>query len=336
MLCSIGERSDVTAAEYAAGVRRADRTILGRAFTLIESRKPVDRATAEELLELLAQAAGDGAVRVGVTGAPGVGKSTLIEALGKRLVAAGKRVAVLAVDPSSEVAGGSILGDKTRMPELSRSPLAFIRPSPSGGALGGVHQRTREAILLCDAANFDVVVVETVGVGQSETQVASMTDFYLLLIGPGAGDHVQGIKRGVVELADAIVVTKADGDNVALAENTRQEFAQALQLLGADRDGWTPRVLACSSLEDRGVEEIWSAIGEHREFLLAGDRLADRRRAQRLRWFHDAVEALLRERFLSDPASAARLESLGAQVLRGDLSPSTAAAQALRGGDSTF
>ncbi len=315
----------MTAADYAAGVRRADRTILGRAFTLIESRRPADRAVAEELLQLLAQDANDNAIRLGVTGAPGVGKSAFIETLGKRLISEGHRVAVLAVDPSSEVSGGSILADKTRMPELSRSPNALVRPSPSGGSLGGVHHRTREAILLCEAAGFDVVIVETVGVGQSETQVASMTDFFLVLIGPGAGDHIQGIKRGVIELADALVITKADGDRAALAENTRQEFTHALELLHADRSGWRPRVLACSSLEGRGIAEAWAMIAEHREFLLTGDRLSERRRQQRLRWFHEAVDALLRERFLSDPAVAARLESLAAQVLCGDLTPTSAA-----------
>lgn len=319
----------MTAADYAAGIRRTDRTILGRAFTLIESRKPADRAVAEELLQLLAQDANDNAIRLGVTGAPGVGKSTFIEALGKRLIAAGHRVAVLAVDPSSEVSGGSILGDKTRMPELSRSPNALVRPSPSGGSLGGVHHRTREAILLCEAAGFDIVIVETVGVGQSETQVASMTDFFLVLIGPGAGDHLQGIKRGVIELADALVITKADGESAALAANTSQEFAHALELLHAGRDAWQPSVLTCSALEDRGIAEVWSRVMDHRQFLLTGSRLSERRRQQRLRWFHEAVDALLRERALSDPAIAARLESLAAQVLRGEIMPTAAASQVL-------
>ena len=320
----------MTAAEYAEGVRRTDRTILGRAFTLIESRKPSDRDVAEELLQLLGKDANDNATRLGVTGAPGVGKSTFIEALGKRLIAEGHRVAVLAVDPSSEVSGGSILGDKTRMPELSRSPNALVRPSPSGGSLGGVHHRTREAILLCEAAGFDVVIVETVGVGQSETQVASMTDFFMVLIGPGAGDHLQGIKRGVIELADALVVTKADGDSASLSDNTRQEFAHALELLHADRDGWRPRILTCSALQDQGVDETWATVSEHREFLLANNRLSERRRQQRLRWFHEAVDVLLRERFLSDPTTAARLESLAAKVLRGDITPTAAAQSALR------
>ena len=320
----------MTAAEYAEGVRRTDRTILGRAFTLIESRKPSDRDVAEELLQLLGKDANDNATRLGVTGAPGVGKSTFIEALGKRLIAQGHRVAVLAVDPSSEISGGSILGDKTRMPELSRSPYALVRPSPSGGSLGGVHHRTREAILLCEAAGFDVVIVETVGVGQSETPVASMTDFFMVLIGPGAGDHLQGIKRGVIELADALVVTKADGDSASLSDNTRQEFAHALELLHADRDGWRPRILTCSALQDQGVDETWATVSEHREFLLANNRLSERRRQQRLRWFHEAVDVLLRERFLSDPTTAARLESLAAKVLRGDITPTAAAQSALR------
>jgi LAO/AO transport system kinase len=216
------------------------------------------------------------------------------------------------------------------MPQLSRSPQALVRPSPSGGNLGGVHHRTREAILLCEAANFDVVIVETVGVGQSETQVASMTDFFMVLIGPGAGDHLQGIKRGVIELADALVITKTDGDSAALAQNTRQEFAHALELLHADRDGWRPRVLTCSSLEDQGIAEAWAVVAEHREFLLVADRLSERRRQQRLRWFHEAVDALLRERFLSDPAIAARLETLAAQVRCGDLTPTAAAQEALQ------
>lgn len=317
----------MTAADYAEGVRSADRSILGRAFTLVESRKLEDRVVAEKLLHLLSRDSNDNAIRLGISGAPGVGKSTFIEALGKRLIADGKRVAVLAVDPSSEISGGSILGDKTRMPELSRAPEALVRPSPSGGDLGGVHHRTRESILVCEAAGFEVVIVETVGVGQSETQVASMTDCFMLLIGPGTGDHIQGIKRGIVELADLLVITKADGDSAAAAENTRQEFAHALDILQSDRDGWQPRVLACSSLDNQGVGDVWATVVEHREYLLTDDRLTEHRRQQRLRWFHEAVDALLRERFISDPETVARLKELGDQVLRGKVTPTAAASR---------
>ncbi len=319
----------MTAADYAEGVRNADRSILGRAFTLVESRKLEDRVVAEELLQLLSRDSNNNAIRLGISGAPGVGKSTFIEALGKRLIADGKRVAVLAVDPSSEISGGSILGDKTRMPELSRAPEALVRPSPSGGDLGGVHHRTRESILVCEAAGFDVVIVETVGVGQAETQVASMTDCFMVLIGPGTGDHIQGIKRGIVELADILVITKADGDSAAAAENTRQEFAHALDILRSDRDGWKPCILTCSSLEDQGISEVWTTVVDHREYLLTDDRLTERRRQQRLRWFHDAVDRLLHEHFLGDSDAAARLVSLRAKVLSGEITPTAAAAQTL-------
>jgi LAO/AO transport system kinase len=317
----------MTAAEYAEGVRCADRAVLGRALTLVESRKSEDRVVADELLQLLLSDGNESGMRVGISGAPGVGKSTFIEALGKRLIADGKRLAVLAVDPSSEVSGGSILGDKTRMPELARSPDALVRPTASGGDLGGVHSRTREAILLCEAAGFDVVIVETVGVGQSETQVASMTDCFVLLIGPGAGDHVQGIKRGIVELADLLVATKADGDSAGLAERTRHEYGHALEILRSDPGGWSPRVLSCSSFEDRGVADVWAAVVAHRRFLSSGDQLAQRRRTQRVRWFREAVDEQLRERILGDPETAQRLSKLIDQVAAGDLSPTAAAAR---------
>lgn len=315
----------MTAVDYADGVRRGDRSVLGRAFTLVESRKPEDRVVAEELLQLLLCDANEEAIRLGVSGSPGVGKSTFIEALGTRLIASGKRVAVLAVDPTSAISGGSILGDKTRMPELSRSPDALVRPTASGGELGGVHGRTREAILLCEAAGFDVVIVETVGVGQSETQVASMTDCFLLMIGPGAGDHVQGIKRGIIELADLLVVTKADGDSAATAAHTRSEYAHALDILGSDRDGWKPSVQTCSSLDGHGIDEVWRAVEQHREFLLTGDRLATRRRHQRVQWFREAVDHRLREITLGDPAASDRMRELSDQVAANEITPVAAA-----------
>ncbi|WP_052121509.1 methylmalonyl Co-A mutase-associated GTPase MeaB, partial [Inquilinus limosus] len=244
----------------AARIRDGDRRALARAITLVESRRADHRERAEALLEALAPAAG-GAVRIGISGPPGVGKSTFIESLGLHLTGQGHRVAVLAVDPSSQRSGGSILGDKTRMELLTRDPAAFIRPSPAGSTLGGVARRTRETLLLCEAAGHDVVIVETVGVGQSETAVAQMVDVFLLLLLPGAGDELQGIKRGIVEVADILVVNKADGDRKGAANHAAAEYRHALALLRGT-GGWTPPVLQCSALENRGIDAVWDMIGK--------------------------------------------------------------------------
>jgi len=282
--------------EAAERIRAGDRRTMARAITSLESTRDRDRARGQAILEALIADSGD-AVRVGITGPPGVGKSTFIEALGLHLVDQGKRVAVLAVDPSSPVTGGSILGDKTRMERLMVRPEAFIRPSPSGGSLGGVAHRTREVMLLCEAAGYAVVLVETVGIGQSEVAVASMVDFFLLLLLPGGGDELQGIKKGVVELADALVVNKADGDSRKAAERTRMDYANALELLRPTNEAWRPRALCASALESQGIEETWATILEHRKLLQASGELARRRRDQARAWLWKLVEEGLERAF---------------------------------------
>ena len=243
-----------------------DRTALGRAITLVESTLPEHQVQAQEILSTCLTHSGK-SIRIGVTGVPGVGKSTFIEALGKHLTFLGKRVAVLAIDPSSERAGGSILGDKTRMNELAIDEMAFIRPSPTAGSLGGVARKTRESILLCEAAGYEIILIETVGVGQSEVAVHSMVDFFLLLMLAGAGDELQGIKRGIMEMADAIAITKADEDNIQNAKNARMEYKRALHLFPPTDNGWTPKVETCSSLNKDNIDSIWNIIEEHQEWL---------------------------------------------------------------------
>ena len=302
-----------------AGNRRA----LAKAITLVESTRDADRAAAQRLLHDILPHSG-GSLRVGISGSPGVGKSTFIEALGRHLIAGGHRVAVLAVDPSSPVGGGSILGDKTRMEELSREPNAFIRPSPSSGALGGVAQKTRETLLLCEAAGYDVVLVETVGVGQSEYQVAGMVDFFLVLMLPNAGDELQGIKKGILELADAVVINKADGESAAQAERTRGHYQSALDLLG-QRGFWTPRVLTCSALTHQRIDTLWSVIEEFREAAEAEGALADRRAQQSLAWMQQLVLAMVEARSRRNAALIERRRELEAKVLAGELTPYAAA-----------
>ncbi|MCB0216486.1 MAG: methylmalonyl Co-A mutase-associated GTPase MeaB [Chloroflexi bacterium] len=312
----------------AAGIRAGDRAMLGRAITLVESSLPAHRAQAQRLLAELASAPGD-AIRLGVSGVPGVGKSSFIEALGTRLTAAGRRVAVLAVDPSSRRSGGSILGDKTRMPRLAVDPAAFIRPSPSGGALGGVAEKTRESIRLCEAAGYDLVIVETVGVGQSETLVAGMVDCFLVLMLPGAGDELQGIKRGILELADLIVVNKADGRGLEAALRARAELASALQLLQPPHPGWRPPVLTCSALTGEGLDAVWAAVERFRDHLRASGAWEAQRRRQRLAWTWALVESGLREALHSRPAVVAIRAEVEAAVAEGRLSPAAGAARIL-------
>ncbi len=280
------------------------------------------------MMEQLLPHAGQ-ALRVGITGMPGVGKSTLVEALGTRLTAAEHRVAVLAVDPSSARSGGSILGDKTRMQRLARDPRAFIRPSPSGGALGGVARRTREAIVVVEAAGYDVVLVETVGVGQSEVMVANMVDFFLVLTLAGGGDELQGIKRGILELADALVVTKADGDNLEAARRARAEFARALALLPPRSPSWRPRVAACSAVQGDGMSELWDAVLEHRVALTATGEWEQRRGEQRVHWLRQAIDDGLRDVLRRDPGARQQLDGLEPSVRRGDTTPEAAAARVL-------
>ena len=311
----------------ADAVRSGDRRALARALTLVESTRADHRGKADGLLSLLLPATG-GAVRVGVSGAPGVGKSTFIEALGLHLADAGRRVAVLAVDPSSEVSGGSILGDKTRMERLSRHPKAFIRPSPSGGALGGVTRRSRETLLVMEAAGHEVVLVETVGVGQSETAVAEMTDGFLLLLAPAGGDELQGIKKGIVELADLLVVAKADGELVPAAERARADYAAALAIL-ASGSGWQPPVLSCSAMAGAGVAEVWQAVLAHRT-ALGPEGLVAKRAAQARRWMWREVEDGLIAQLRADPEVVARLGPLERAVASGRTTPGEAAAELLR------
>jgi LAO/AO transport system kinase len=311
----------------AAGVRAGDRRALARAITLIESRRADHRIAGEALLAKLLPAAG-GAIRMGISGAPGAGKSTFIEALGLMLVAAGHRVAVLAVDPSSARSGGSILGDKTRMEELARHPHAFIRPSPSGGTLGGVAARTREAMLVCEAAGFDVVIVETVGVGQSETAVAGMTDVFVLMQLPHAGDELQAIKRGIVEVADVIVYNKVDVDAKA-AQVAMGQMKSALALLHPAAGGWRPPVLGASAARRDGIDAFWREVVRCRDARAASGELAARRRRQSLDWMWTLIDAGLHERFRAHPGVRAALPACTAQVEAGTLTPGAAAARLL-------
>ena len=295
--------SSVDAAAAARAIRAGDRRSMARAITRLESTRSADYEEGQQILEALVPDSGD-AIRVGVTGPPGVGKSTFIEALGLHLVEQGKRVAVLAVDPSSPVTGGSILGDKTRMERLSVRPEAFIRPSPSGGSLGGVAHRTREGMLLCEAAGYDVVLIETVGIGQSEVAVASMVDFFLVLLLPSGGDELQGIKKGVIELADALVVNKADGAMQEAARRTCVDYASALNLIRATEDDWRPRAQVASALEDQGVAEVWATILEHDALIRSGGRFEQRRRSQARDWMWKLIEEGIGRVFRERPGMA--------------------------------
>ena len=324
---AMGENPDAEA--LAEGVRSGDRRAMGRAITLIESRRPDHQYQALALLDMLLPDTGN-AVRIGVSGAPGVGKSTFIEAFGGELTGAGRRVAVLAVDPSSSRSGGSILGDKTRMDSLSRDPGAFIRPSPSGGTLGGVARRTREAMLVCEAAGFDVVVVETVGVGQSETAVAGMVDTFLLLIAPGGGDELQGVKRGIVEIADLVLVNKTDGDLAGQAEAAAAEYAAALRLLRPTTKSWAPRVQTCSALEKTGIGNVWRAIEAHHRALRTGGELGRRREAQARHWMWDEIGESLIASLRDEPAAAAMIPELERDVSAGRATPGAAAQRLLK------
>jgi LAO/AO transport system kinase len=314
--------------EYETGVRACDRGVLARAVTLVESREPSDAALAQELLQRLLPATG-GARRVGITGVPGVGKSTFIDELGMRLIAAGKKVAVLAIDPTSQLSGGSILGDKTRMQRLAVAPEAFIRPSPSGLTPGGVARRTRETMLLCEAAGFDVVLVETVGVGQGETAVADMVDFFLVLVLPGAGDELQGIKKGVFELADALAVNKADGDGAARARIALSDLRSALRYLPRRRESWQPQALAISGLTGLGLDELWAAIEDHHAVLSTSGELATLRAEQQRTWMWSLIRERLELAFRSNPAVAAALQRLEAAVGAGTVTSTTAADELL-------
>ena len=310
----------------AKDLRRSSRAALARAITLIESRRSDHQAAARDLVQALLPDTGK-AVRVGITGSPGVGKSTTIDALGMFLIERGHKVAVLAVDPSSARTGGSILGDKTRMARLAASDHAYIRPSPASGTLGGVAAKTREAMLLCEAAGFDAVLVETVGIGQSETAVSDMTDFFLALMLPGAGDELQGIKKGLVELADMIAVNKADGDNLKRANHAAADYRSALQILSPRSEHWHPPVITYSALTGTGVSELWQKILDHRTAMQASGEFAKRRREQQVKWMWSMLEQRMLARLRADASVRARVRKIEAEVADGRVTPSLAAEQ---------
>jgi LAO/AO transport system kinase len=310
----------------AGDVRAGSRAALARAITLVESRRADHQAKARDLVQALLPNTGR-AIRVGITGSPGVGKSTTIDVLGMYLIERGHKVAVLAVDPSSARTGGSILGDKTRMALLSGSEAAFIRPSPSSGTLGGVAAKTREAMLLCEAAGFDVVLVETVGIGQSETAVCDMTDFFLALMLPGGGDELQGIKKGLIELADMIAINKADGDNLKRATITAGDYRGALHILAPRSEHWHPPVLTYSALAGTGIAELWQKIGEHRTAMQASGDFDARRRQQQVKWMWTMLEQRMMARLRADPAIRARVKQVEHEVADGRVTPALAAEQ---------
>ncbi len=313
---------------YKKGLLEGDRRLLSRAITLIESSLPLHQQIAGELLDVLLPYTGK-AIRVGITGVPGVGKSTFIESIGIYLSGKGHRIAVLAVDPSSKRSGGSIMADKTRMEKLSIDPNAFIRPSPSGGTLGGVARKTRETMLLCEAAGFDIIIVETVGVGQSETAVASMVDFFLVLMLAGAGDELQGIKKGVLELADAIVINKADNDNIQKAQQAGKQYENALHLLRPSSAVWSPPVQTCSALEHSGIDRVWDMILSHREKTMMAGELSVKRKRQSLDWMWSLIEEGLQERFEKNQHVKRELPGVAAAVEKGETTPTAAAKRLL-------
>ena len=319
----------LSAADYSAGIRAGSRTVLGRAITLVESTLPADQALAQEVLQTVLPHTGR-SLRVGITGVPGVGKSTFIEALGRFLVEEkGHRLAVLAVDPSSQRGGGSILGDKTRMPWLAAHPAAFIRPSPAGGSLGGVARATREALLLCEAAGHDVIFVETVGVGQSETTVHGLVDFFLLLLLAGAGDELQGLKRGIMEMADALCITKADHGNEPAARRAKVDYQSALHLFTPAPSGQVVPVLLTSAVAGTGLAQVWEVVETYAQATRQSGFFARRRQQQQLQWLHQSIAQALETRFYADPAVREQLPGIEAAVATGQLTPWAAAEQLL-------
>lgn len=313
-------RKLLPAGDYVGGILAGERVLLSRAITLVESTREEHQEVAQEIIGLCLPHSGR-SIRIGITGSPGVGKSTFIEAFGLHLLGQGHRLAVLAIDPSSKLSRGSILGDKTRMDKLAASEQVFIRPSPAGGTLGGVARKTRESIILCEAAGYDTIIIETVGVGQSETAVHSMVDFFLLLLLPGAGDELQGIKRGIVEMADFIAVNKADGERLPLARRARQEYRNALHLLPPKESGWVPPVGICSATAGTGIPEIWQQVEAYRKTTEENGYFEHNRRAQAHYWLHETISSQLRAAFFEDPDVREKLKIVEQAVLEGSLSP---------------
>jgi LAO/AO transport system kinase len=318
------KRPNYTADQYVDGILKGDRTMLGQAITLIESSLPDHASLAQSIVEKCLPYAGN-SVRIGITGVPGVGKSTFIESLGSQITQSGKKLAVLAVDPTSERSGGSILGDKTRMETLAGDENAFIRPSPSGDTLGGVARKTRETVVLCEAAGYDTIFIETVGVGQSGISVHSMVDFFLLLMLAGAGDELQGIKRGIMEMADAIAITKADGENLKAADMAQKEYQKALHLFPPPDSGWTPKVVTCSALYNEGIENVWETIYEYLNFTKNNGFFTRQRREQAKYWMYETINQILKDNFYQDQKVKESLTDFEKSVLDGEMSSFQAA-----------
>lgn len=316
--------------DYYEGILSQNRVVLGQAITLVESQLPEDAALASALVDKILPHTGN-TLRVGITGVPGVGKSTFIETFGNLLIEGGKKLAILTIDPSSQLTHGSILGDKTRMESLSKNPQAFIRPSASGSALGGVAYKTRESMLLCEAAGFDIILIETVGIGQSETAVKNMVDFFLLLMLAGAGDELQGIKKGVMEMADALVITKADGDNKTKAGNAAAEYQHALHLFQPPASGWIPQILTCSALENAGIQEVNEVIWRYVQQTKVSGYWKANRQQQNTVWFHDCFQHLLKDDLHSFLELRTTIEELEQQVISQEISSQEAARNLIMG-----
>ncbi|TAH21717.1 MAG: methylmalonyl Co-A mutase-associated GTPase MeaB [Cytophagales bacterium] len=319
----------LTIEQYLEGIRLQDKFVLSRAITLIESELISDNELASQLIELLLPHTGK-AIRIGITGVPGVGKSTFIEVFGRLITGTGKKLAVLAIDPSSKQTRGSIMGDKTRMDELGRDRLAFIRPSPSGNSLGGVSRKTRETMLLCEAAGYDVILIETVGVGQSETAVHSMVDFFLLLMLAGAGDELQGMKKGIMEMADAVVINKADEGNERKAHLAKVEYQSALHLLPPNENTWSPKVLTCSALRKIGIEEIWGIINDYQIVTKNNGSFYKKRQAQNKAWMHEVIKAELERQFYNHPQVREMLRDKEEKVENNEIHAVNAAMELLK------
>jgi len=322
-------RKRLPISEYVDGILNGNRTVLSRAITLVESSLESDQLLAESIIEKILPHTGN-SLRIGITGVPGVGKSTFIEHFGKLIVDQGYRLAVLTVDPSSQQTKGSILGDKTRMETLATDKRAFIRPSPSGTTLGGVGAKTRESMLICEAAGYNIVFVETVGVGQSEVMVKGMVDFFLLLMLSGAGDELQGIKKGIIEIADALVITKADGENSERARMAKREYERALHLFQKNENNWRPKVKTCSALYNQGLEEVWEMILDHERKMKASGHFEQNRQHQRLDWLHGHIRFLLETKFYQDKEVSSKLAETTPHMLGGNISPVTMARDLVR------